>query len=144
MASCCFLGEMTNEELTEEVAVRLYDIFEKFIIENEVSVFYTTGKTNFESICESMLMAMQDRFKRISIVRLAEADENPPGEDISPYELWLNNESDLTCCQEAIRLSKYIILARKSTEIPKMPFLEAIFFDAYTKNKFVIPLIEEE
>lgn len=144
MASCCFLGEMTNEELTEEVAARLYDIFEKFIIENEVSVFYSTGKTNFESICESMLMAMQDRFKDIYIVRLAEADENPPSEDISPYELWLQNDSELTCCQEAIKFSKYIILARKSTEIPKMPFLEGIFFDAYDKRKFVIPLIEEE
>ncbi len=65
--ACCFLGHRTIKE-TKELKSKLNEIIEKLIVENSVDIFLLGSKSQFNSICLSIVTAIKEKYPHIKRV----------------------------------------------------------------------------
>ena len=65
--TCCFIGHRTINE-TEELKERLNEIIEKLIVENSVDTFLFGSKSQFNSLCLSIVTQIKQKYPHIKRV----------------------------------------------------------------------------
>lgn len=62
--SCCFFGHRTINE-TEELKLKLYDIIEKLIVDENVDTFLFGSKSRFNDLCYEIVSKIKEKYPHI-------------------------------------------------------------------------------
>lgn len=62
--TCCFFGHRKINE-TEELKVKLYEIIEKLIVDENVDTFLFGSKSRFNSLCLELVTKIQEKYPHI-------------------------------------------------------------------------------
>lgn len=61
MNICCFIGHRTINE-TEQLKLKLYNIIEKLIIEENVDTFLFGSKSRFNDLCYELVTEIKGKY----------------------------------------------------------------------------------
>lgn len=67
--TCSFFGEIKEKELTREIYAWLRLVLEDMIRVKNVKIFYTTSKTDFDFICESIVLYLQHKYPDVLLIK---------------------------------------------------------------------------
>ena len=65
--TCCFFGHRTINE-TDELKLKLYELIEKLIVEDNVDIFLFGSKSRFNSLCLEVVTEIKEKYPRIKRV----------------------------------------------------------------------------
>lgn len=67
--TCSFFGEIKEKELTREIYAWLRLVLEDMIRVKNVKIFYTTSNTEFDFICESIILYLQHKYPDVLLIK---------------------------------------------------------------------------
>lgn len=89
--TCSFFGEIKEEEMTDEIFAWLRLMIEDLIKVKYVKVFYTTSQTEFDFICESVVLYLQHKYPDVLLIKCASRGYEKTETD--------NRYNDVICCE---------------------------------------------
>ena len=129
--SCCFIGHKKIEK-SEELKKRVYDTIENLIINENIEIFYLGSKSEFNSLCETILCELKEKYPHIT--RIYIRAEYPYLSD--DYKEYLLNWCDDTYYPEKIlNAGKLVYVERNFIMIDKSKYCVFYFSEDYIPQK---------
>ena len=131
MPACVFFGNTNEKDITFEMYEALRDLFEFLIVKKEVKLFYTTAKTDFDSMCESVIGSLRNKYEDIELVKIAGKDDKKQRSDLS-YDRIINFENNnyIKRCIHTSRLAEFMLFDTIVSSGPK----DNLFVDIMMAN----------
>ncbi len=129
---CCFLGHRTIKE-TEELKERLYEIVERLIVEKSVDTFLFGSKSQFNSLCLSIVTKIKEKYPHIK--RVYVRAEFPYIDE--EYKSYLLKSYEDTYYPEQIIGSGKAVYLKRNQEMINKSFYCIFYFDeaCFPKNR---------
>ena len=116
MPACVFFGTTKDEDISLDMFDTLVAFFRSLIVEDNVKVFYTTAKSDFDFMCEVAVDILRDRYKDVELVKIAGKNERKHRE-FPPYDriIYFENNNYMKRCIYAAHLSDHILFDKVAT-----------------------------
>ena len=144
MSACAFFGKTRNKDIS---VITLHVIYQTFgyLIENKgVDLFYTTARTDFDSVCETAVRTLKQKYPDIALIKIARTEDETQSED-SDYDdiLYFKNKNYRQRYMLASKLAKYIVV---DTDKPRSDrdtlFDDILYVNRSRKDEVEILILE--
>lgn len=134
---CSYFGSMKKEDMTPEIEEHLERLFLYLIFIKKVTLFYTSGKTDFDIICTSILLNIRAMHSFISIVKVSKDNDRFNADKYFAYDYVLpyGDENYEKHCKYISKKCRYIILDSIENIKLKTNLFADIFFENSNENK---------
>ena len=126
--TCCFIGHRKINE-TEELKLKLNDIIEKLITQNNVDTFLFGSKSRFDSLCLEAVTKIKEKYPHIK--RIYVRAEYPYIND-SYHKYLLKSYEETYYPENVIESGKAVYIIRNKEMIDKSHFCIAYYIDVYS------------
>lgn len=128
MYSCSFFGDIRAEDMSMEFKSVLYGALEFLIWVKGIEVFYTTSSTDFDRVCEKMILDLKDIDSSVTLVKIVGNDYKNTEEDNAFDKMVKTKCTDYaSLCKSVSDMSDYIIFDMIEEGIGQEIFVEKLF-----------------
>lgn len=129
--TCCFVGHRKILE-TAELKIKLYEIIEKLILDNEVERFLFGSKSDFDKLCLSVVTELKDKYPHIK--RIYVRAEFPYIDD--EYKAYLlESYEDTYFSEKILNAGKAVYIKRNYEMIDKSDFCIIYYNKNYSPQR---------
>lgn len=108
--TCSFFGDTKEKDITVDMLYVLYGYLEWLADERNVKIFYTTSVTDFDFICEAMVLYLQHKYPDILLVKYASQKyKRKPSDDRYNYVINYESSDYRKRCSYVGEISDYAI-----------------------------------
>lgn len=108
--ACGFVGALKDEEMSPEFTVWLKYIIRDFIVTDHVRIFYSPSHSDFDLLCESIVLYYRQKYRDILLIKYASKKYKRRKTD-NQYDQVINSECSNyydRCCRLA-EMCKFVI-----------------------------------
>ena len=117
MSSCAFFGNSKDKDMSLITLKVVYQVLEHLVEENGVKLFYTTSRTDFDSVCETAVEVLKRKYHDIQLIKIAKTKDEAQSEDPAYDDvLYFRGKNFRQRYMLTSKLAKYIVV---DTDIPR-------------------------